>query len=159
MTTSSHTSLGLNVRHWIIFAGFVIALIVLWILVFPHAAASADLHVGKAVLHVELATTEAQRELGLGNRTSLPADHGMLFVFPVEGIYPFWMKGMEFPLDIVWIDKGTVTEVETLRQPTSTTAIPEEYQPKYPADRVLEINAGEANKLGIGTGTALQLPR
>ena len=68
-------------------------------------------------LRLEVADTDASRTLGLSGRDSLDSGAGMLFTFDAPGIYPFWMKDMKFPLDMVWIDSGKVVDVVTLRPP------------------------------------------
>src|ERR1700679_2272851 len=55
-----------------------------------------------ARVNVTLAQTQAQEELGLGDRDSLAAGQGMLFVFAQDGKYAFWMKDMRFSIDIIW---------------------------------------------------------
>jgi len=149
----------LNIRRGLILVSVVFVMFAAWLLLAPHRVASKELTIGSRVLHVDMATTEAQRERGLGGRTSMTNDQGMLFVFPERGVYPFWMKDMQFPLDIVWIDHGTVTEVATLEPPANAAKQPQEYMPKFPADHVLEINADQAKKLGLAPGTAIQLPK
>src|SRR3989338_662243 len=59
-------------------------------------------------LIVELAVTPAQRERGLSGRDRLEPRSGMLFVFEDDGVRGFWMKGMTFPIDIIWIDDERV---------------------------------------------------
>jgi uncharacterized membrane protein (UPF0127 family) len=56
-------------------------------------------------LSVEVADTPAERGRGLSGREMLPENSGMLFVFDTPGRYGFWMYGMKFPLDIIWIDE------------------------------------------------------
>jgi uncharacterized membrane protein (UPF0127 family) len=57
-------------------------------------------------LSVEVADTPAERGRGLSGREMLPENSGMLFVFDTPGRYGFWMYGMKFPLDIIWIDES-----------------------------------------------------
>ena len=59
---------------------------------------------GSNCFSVELAKTNAERELGLMNRKELDSNKGMLFIFEKDGIYPFWMKNTLIPLDMIWID-------------------------------------------------------
>jgi len=59
-----------------------------------------------SVVHAELAVTEAEREYGLMDRTSLPQGRGMLFVHDEPGRYPYWMYHCRIGLDIVWMDPG-----------------------------------------------------
>jgi uncharacterized membrane protein (UPF0127 family) len=59
-----------------------------------------------STVHVELATTEEQRQYGLMERTSLPQGHGMLFVHDDSGKYAYWMYHCKIGLDIVWMDQS-----------------------------------------------------
>lgn len=110
-------------------------------------------------LTLEIADTDAARTLGLGGRTSLAENEGMLFVFDKPDFLAFWMKGMRFPLDIVWLNRDVVIDVATLKPPKSETALPEWHMPLKKADRVLEISAGTAEKLGLRPGVTVLTPR
>lgn len=113
----------------------------------------------KADLRLEVAQTDAQREHGLMNRTSLPPHTGMIFVFPHDGDVAFWMKDTLIPLDMVFVGgDGTVrlvdSNVPTLPADTPDASIPLE---KGTAKYVIELPAGEAVRDGIVTGTRLKL--
>src|SRR6185295_13902305 len=56
-------------------------------------------------IEAELADTIPKRTTGLMFRESLPPNHGMLFTFPEEQEWSFWMKNTRMPLDIIWLDK------------------------------------------------------
>ncbi len=62
--------------------------------------------VGNVLLLVEIANTPSAQQKGLSGRTSLPSDHGMLFVFDHEDYWGFWMVEMNFPLDIIWFNSN-----------------------------------------------------
>jgi uncharacterized protein len=57
-----------------------------------------------STVHVELATTEAQKEYGLMERTRLPQGRGMLFVHQHVAQHGYWMYHCKIGLDIVWMD-------------------------------------------------------
>jgi hypothetical protein len=59
-----------------------------------------------STVHVELAKTEAERQFGLMERTSLPQGRGMLFIHDQPGQYPYWMYDCKIGLDIIWMDQG-----------------------------------------------------
>ena len=101
-------------------------------------------------LKLTVSRTEAERELGLGVRGSLPADEGMIFVFDTPGLYKFWMKDMHFPIDMIWLDQNFKITYIVPRVATST--FPEEFTSDTPSLYVLETSAGyaEANHLSVG---------
>lgn len=100
---------------------------------------------------LELAQSPEEQAKGLGGRTSLASGKGMLFVFLTSDRQCFWMKDMNFGLDIVWIDANQ--KIANIEKNISPNTYPQSYcsQGQY----VLEINAGEADKLGLYSGQQL----
>ena len=117
------------------------------------------LNVGGTVLQAEIAKDDAKRALGLGGRDRLARDAGMYF-FLTNDAPRIWMKGMRFPLDLVWINDGRVVDI-TARVPDQPAGTPESalpiYSPSRPANRVLEVNAGWAERHGVRTGDPVRL--
>jgi hypothetical protein len=110
---------------------------------------------GGVSLRIEYATTSAARERGLGGRSDIPEDYGMLFAFPKSGRYGFWMKDTLVPLDIFWLDdKGQVVSIAS---DVATSTYPNVFYPTEAARYVLETAAGFARAHAIATGTVLQL--
>jgi uncharacterized protein len=72
----------------------------------PRAANTLVMLPDGSTVHVELATTNAEREYGLMGRMSLPQGRGMLFVHDQPGRYSYWMYHCKIGLDIVWMDDG-----------------------------------------------------
>jgi len=121
----------------------------------PTESLATTAEFGGVSLRMEYATTEIAREIGLGGRASIPNDYGMLFVFPKEGKYGFWMKDMLVPIDIFWLDsKGQVVSIAS---DVSTSTYPNVFYPSTPAQYVLETIAGFASAHTIATGTPLLL--
>src|SRR3989338_3043468 len=82
------------------------------------AAQPVYLKINDAVVTAEVASTPNQWEKGLGGRERLDAHNGMLFVFPWRRQYTFWMQGMQFPLDLLFIDDTQIVDiVENLPAP------------------------------------------
>ncbi len=99
-------------------------------------------------LRVEVVSSSDELEKGLGERADICANCGMLFEFQVPGKYSFWMKGMQFPLDIVWIYQKKIVHIEkNIPFSYNGTLMPEEN-----ADMVLEVNAGMLDKLQTKIG-------
>jgi len=110
---------------------------------------------GGVSLNIDYATTPGTRGRGLGGRTSVPDDYGMLFVFPEDGLYGFWMKDTLVPLDIFWLDsKG---QVVSIAQDVATSSYPNVFYPTAPARYVLETATGFARAHSIATDTPLRL--
>lgn len=104
-------------------------------------------------IKVEEARTPAQLKKGLSERKSLGKNKGLLFYLGQRRIAPFWMKGMKFTIDIIWIDKDRIVFiVENAPIPTGED-IPN-FTPDKPATHVLEVNGGlvEENSLKVGDG-------
>lgn len=107
-------------------------------------------------MEAEVADTPASRAQGLSGRDGLEEGKGMLFLFGERASHGFWMKGMRFPIDIVWLDGESVVTVlpdvpyDLLRQLSIR-------MPKSPADKVLELPAGEAARHGVVEGATLDI--
>ena len=104
-----------------------------------------------------VAVTPQERSDGLSGWPGLERDEGMLFIYPGESTPGFWMRGMLFPLDIVWIDAQGVVAGVSADLPPASGSQPPTYYPPRPIRYVLEINAGLAGELGIGAGSQATL--
>jgi uncharacterized membrane protein (UPF0127 family) len=103
-----------------------------------------------------LAKSVEQRMKGLSGREKLDENQGMLFIFDKKDKFSFWMRGMKFPIDIIYLDDDNVVYiVENAAVPENDTEVPQRYTPDKPSNRVLEINAGKAKELGIKVGTKI----
>jgi len=106
--------------------------------------------------HTELyvARTTEQRVKGLGGRDSLGDTDGMIFLFDESDQYAIVMRDMEFPIDIVWVDQGTVVDIaqNVAPEPDTDEGDLRRYFPRLPANVVLEFPAGwvESHNLSIG---------
>lgn len=107
------------------------------------------------VFNMEVATSGEQQERGLMFRSSMPADHGMLFVMGKPDTWSFWMKDTWIPLDIVFLDaQGKVVEVQA-RMPRDETGM----GPKTEALYIVELNLGVADKIGLKAGDRVEIPK
>ena len=93
---------------------------------------------------------------GLSFRESLPENQGMVFVLPDELIPRFWMKEMNFPIDMVWVSKDKkVIDWKENALPCETEPCPL-FSPKEKIAFVLEVNSGFMQKNGIQVGEKLE---
>lgn len=109
--------------------------------------------VGTTTLKIDLARTEEERAQGLSGRESLAEGEAMLFIFPTPGVYGFWMKEMNFDLDIIWLDEaGVVTDITPN---VSRDSYPQVFYPQTKIKYVLEVPTGWAGRHGIALGDEL----
>lgn len=107
---------------------------------------------------VKVAETDKEKQIGLSETKKLGEKNGMLFIFSKPDKYSFWMRGMNFPIDIIYIkDNEVVDIIENVPAPTSSNANLPIYQPKSSADKVLEVNSGIAKKYNITKGTKIEV--
>ncbi|OGG95907.1 hypothetical protein A2V95_03020 [Candidatus Kuenenbacteria bacterium RBG_16_41_7] len=92
-------------------------------------------------IKVELADTPQKRGQGLSGRQSLCENCGMLFVFQEPTIPNFWMRDMNFPLDIIWIKDSAVIGFEENLLPLKDGSSPVYYHPNESITAALELNA------------------
>jgi hypothetical protein len=109
--------------------------------------------VGTTTLKIDLARTEEERAQGLSGRESLAEDEAMLFIFPTLDIYGFWMKEMNFDLDIIWLDGAGV--VADITPNVSRDSYPQVFYPRTKIKYGLEVPAGWAGRHNIALGDEL----
>jgi uncharacterized protein len=129
----------------------------------PHAAQSplqtAEITVGGVPLTVELAYLPADRSLGLSYREELAPGTGMLFLFEEPAPRSFWMRGMQFCIDIVWIENSVIQGAaeSVCPEPAGATGADlTSYVSPVPVTYVLEVPAGWLDAYGLGPGTPVE---
>ncbi|WP_062014424.1 DUF192 domain-containing protein [Aureimonas sp. AU4] len=117
------------------------------------ATATLTTATGEHAIEVEIADTDASRETGLMNRSSMPANHGMLFDFKQTRPVAMWMKNTIIPLDMLFLDeRGRIVNIATNAKPYSLDVIPSSGPVRY----VLELNGGAAARYGAKAGDRLR---
>lgn len=115
--------------------------------------------VGGVPLTVEIAADLASTTRGLGGREGLAPDTGMLFVFDRPQLLSFWMKGMLFCLDIIWIEGGAIqgaAENVCPAPPGTADADLTPYTAPAPVTYALEVPAGWLAAHGLGAGAPVE---
>jgi hypothetical protein len=105
-------------------------------------------------LGVEVAKTSAEKIRGLGGRECLGAGQAMLFEFVAPAHYPIWMREMRFAIDIVWLDSNH--KVVHIESDISPSTYPRTFSNPVSAQYVLELKAGQAERLGLANGQVVQ---
>ncbi len=109
-----------------------------------------EVKLGNSTFILEIADTETLQERGLSYRSELASNTGMLFVFNTPNMYYFWMKDMNFPIDIIWLDENK--KVVHIERALSPSTYPGSFGPQTPTQYVIEIGAGAAAQVGLKTG-------
>lgn len=143
----------MKIFNWVVVVAFIGFLIFLALGRRGQVANVSDIkHVsfGGTSVQVELALTEEAKRHGLSDRESLDPDTGMLFVFDYSTRHPFWMKDMNFPIDMIWLDeRGTIVYIEHNASPESYPSL---FGSNIESKYVLEVVAGFAEKHGLQIG-------
>lgn len=109
--------------------------------------------VGETDFIVEVVESYSELERGLGGRERLPRGSGMLFLYSSPGYHTFWMKGMNFPIDIIGFDNNDEV-VHIFRNVQPELGVTPNRMRKYkmpkPISMALEINANESVPIQIG---------
>jgi uncharacterized membrane protein (UPF0127 family) len=124
----------------------------------PTGTLNVRTRTGEVTLRVEIAATEQARAAGLMNRTTLPADSGMVFLFEAPTDGPFWMKDTLIPLSIAfWDADGRFIAILDM-EPCQADPCPL-YSPGVTYVGALEVNEGWFDDNGVALGDAVEIER
>jgi uncharacterized membrane protein (UPF0127 family) len=123
------------------------AIYILWPQLQPHAS----VRIGDGVFAAKVVKTPAERAKGLSDTSSLRPDQAMLFVFDDDAKHGIWMKDMNYPIDIVWLDKDKKVVYIVKNAPPESYPY-ETFVPKQDARYVLEFAAGTVGRKSIIIG-------
>ncbi|HEX8923623.1 MAG TPA: DUF192 domain-containing protein [Patescibacteria group bacterium] len=110
---------------------------------------------------MEIAKTPGDQAKGLGGRTSLCPTCGMIFTFGFDTGLTFWMKDTLIPLDMIFLDHSGVVNTISTAQPEPGVPLTKLklYASDKPSAYVIELNAGDAQKLGLQVGDRINIPK
>lgn len=131
----------------------------------PQPSVSRTIQLHGQTIRVLLADTPETRQIGLGGRDRLAQDEGMLFIFPEDGTYAFWMKDMRFSIDILWLsapdrlsrDGSATATVVHIAPDVSPDTYPQDFMSTKPARYVLELPAGFVRENNVTIGDIVRL--
>ncbi len=117
---------------------------------------SATATIRGVTYRVDVAVTPKEKEIGLGGRDSLPDGTGMLFPYDHAEQFSYWMKGMRFPIDIIWIRDFRIVDISK-NVPIPIDGTLPVYAPREPVNLVLEIASGESDTHGFQIGDTVSI--
>jgi uncharacterized membrane protein (UPF0127 family) len=107
-------------------------------------------------LTVYLAMNNEQIIKGLVIKNQLEENEGMLFVYQLPAKYTFSMRGMKFPIDIIWLDNARkVIHIEHSLDPCPLDIDCPKFIPSAAALYVLETIAGFSKRHDVNIGTQI----
>lgn len=137
---------------WVLIAGVLLLIgAAAFYMLLPQLQPHTTVHVGDAVFTTQVAKTQEARDKGLGGTYKLRDDQAMLFVYDSDDKWAVNMKDMNYPIDIIWLDKDKKVVYIVKNAPPESYPY-ESFAPKEEARYVLEVNAGTvgAKKINIG---------
>lgn len=119
----------------------------------PYSKNIKQVKIAGQIIKVELALTKEAQEQGLSSRSELKVNEGMLFVFDHPDKYFFWMKNMNFAIDIIWIAPDM--KVIYIKKNAEPEVFLETYGPDKEAKYVLEVVPGFSEKNNLKEGDSV----
>ena len=108
-----------------------------------------ELTAGFYRIEAEVAADDQSRMQGLMHRPNMPANQGMLFVFPQAAVHCMWMRNTYLPLSVAFLDEsGRVLNIEEMQPQTE-----DNHCAVRPARYALEMNQGWFSSKSIKPGS------
>lgn len=101
---------------------------------------------------LEVAASREAKRQGLMNRAHLEQDQGMIFVYTEEEIRSFWMKDTLISLDMIFLDHNREIVYIEEKVPPCQEDPCSSYTSQYPSQYVIELKAGEVEKIDLSQG-------
>jgi uncharacterized membrane protein (UPF0127 family) len=110
-----------------------------------------NVKINKEIIKVSVADEINEQIQGLSDRLYLEKDEGLLFIFDKQQERSFWMKRMNFPIDIIWINDNRIVNIHKNLAPEGDNP-QNHYNSQVAVNYVLEVNAGfvDDKKIKIG---------
>lgn len=115
---------------------------------------SGSISLCKTQVSYGLADSDNERKRGLSGRSGISEGEGLLFVFKEPTIPSFWMKDMNFPIDIVWIDENK--KIVDITEDFSIDSYPQTKSPVSKISYALEVRSGFAKDHHCIIGSAVE---
>ena len=123
-------------------------------------AGAVDMKLGSKTFRLAVADTPRARRYGLMHRDSMPADRGMIFVFPEEEESTFHMENTFIPLDLIYVNEaGRVVKIMPMgAQERDEKGKLRQFPSDVPIKYAIELNLGAAAAAGLKVGDTVEIP-
>ena len=136
----------------------ILIVFVFFIIIFLKFTNQPNVMINQHKFMVDVAETDGQKARGLDIYDKLPLEKGMIFPFKTDGKYSFWMKGMKFPIDIIYINNNKIVDIfPNVPYPKDSMQEPTIVKPSQKANFVLEINAGLSRRYNFKKGDLVDI--
>lgn len=125
-----------------------------WPLIYPN---TKSMSIADVRVRASIADTWPERIRGLSNTPYIPMDVVKLFVFDSAGFHSMWMKDMNYPIDILWVDEGL--KIVHIEEAVAPETYPNPFVSNSPAKYVIETASGFVAYHGIALGDTVVLPQ
>jgi uncharacterized protein len=123
-------------------------------MIIPPREFKTELQIGTSFLDVAVAGSETQKEIGLSGLATLGYNEGMIFPYDSPVVPEYYMKGMQFDLDLIWIYNNRVIAItKNVKAKYQSTL----YSPPSAVTAVLEVKAGWTSENNINIGNYIKL--
>lgn len=119
------------------------------------SGSDAIVSVGGTSIPVTIADSDIERQQGLSNTNNLSDGSGKFFIFDNPGIYGFWMKDMQYGIDIIWVDSDW--RIIAIDKDISPETYPAIFYPPSDVLYVLEVGAGFSTQYNLSVNQLLTL--
>lgn len=130
-----------------------LAILISFSIYFSKSKENPYLEINNTKINLIVSDTEGLRTKGLSDTKELKDNEAMLFVFAVPSKYGFWMKDMNYPIDIIWLDEDK--KVVHIEKNASPESYPKVFFPPENSLYVLEFNGGFSTRNSITVGNFL----
>lgn len=111
----------------------------------------AEIIINNAVFDVNLSIFTYEKVKGLGKISFIDDNQGMFFFYFNSSVREFWMKDMQFPIDVLWIKDNKIVNISE-NVPIHINGEITRMNSLYEVDRVLELKANNVSKNNIKIG-------
>jgi uncharacterized membrane protein (UPF0127 family) len=109
--------------------------------------------INNTIINTEIADTNSKQILGLSGRKNLNQNSGMIFIYNKPDYYGIWMKDMNFPIDIIWINENK--KIIDITKNVSPKTYPQVFKSTSQSKYIIEVNANFSTSNNIKTGDSV----